>query len=128
MSEKEGEKIAEENLAKATKAAVGSLDDPNRKNKEEEGQGRASVAQVLSGEHDKTSEETENIISTKVESIEDLFGKSDKQALADAMDKAGAKKPQTKAEKQKDLNRKTLESLATAGATQQTAEVQKDHD
>lgn len=44
MSEKEGEKIAEENLQKATKAAVGSLDDPNRINKEGDGQGRASVA------------------------------------------------------------------------------------
>ena len=94
MSEKEGDKLAEELSKSAEKAAKGSLDNhgPSR---EEEGQGRASIAQVVAGDNDKITEETQDIISTHVESIEDLFGKSDKQALNDAMKTAKPKVTKT---------------------------------
>ena len=60
---------------------------------------------MVAGDHDKITEETQDIISTHVESIEDLFGKSDKQALSDAMKKAKPTVKKTVAQKQKDLNR-----------------------
>lgn len=47
----------------------------------------------------------DNVISTHIESLEDLFGTDEKKEMSDAYDKAGIKQPEkTKAEKQKEMN------------------------
>ena len=138
MNDKEGELMGQELLKSANDAAQGSLDKEKKENKDDdEHAGRASISAAMKSEVAAPSEQTENIISTKIDSIDDLFGKSEKQALADVMEKESKKlkaaAPKTNIpkdkQKQQELNQKTAMSLAgataEASATPMDAETMK---
>lgn len=102
--------MGEDLIKSASENAVGSLDRDQPVVEEKES--RASISGAMKSEYSAPDENTQNIISTKIDSIDDLFGKSEKQALDDAKEKAGVKK--TVVQKQQTLNQNTAKSLAKA--------------
>jgi hypothetical protein len=119
-SEREGDKLGEIIRENAEAAAVGSLDAAHQPEKTEE-ESRASLSQVLQSEQ-QHKEEVDEIINTRVVNIEDLAGKSDAEMKKD-LEKMKTEEKVSAADKQKELNKKTLESLAESSST-----VEEDHD
>ena len=79
------------------------------------------MSQVLKSEQ-QNKEEVDEIINTRVVNIEDLAGKSDAEMKKD-LEKMKTEEKVSAADKQKELNKKTLESLAESSST-----VEEDHD
>ena len=119
-SEREGDKLGEIIRENAEAAAVGSLDPAHLPEKSEE-ESRASLSQVLKSEQ-QNKEEVDEIINTRVVNVEDLAGKSDADMKKD-LEKMKAEEKVSAADKQKELNKRTLESLAESSAT-----TEEDHD
>ena len=119
-SEREGDKLGEIIRENAEAAAVGSLDAAHQPEKSAE-ESRASLSQVLQSEQ-QHKEEVDEIINTRVVNIEDLAGKSDADVKKE-MEKMKTEEKVSAADKQKELNKKTLESLAESSSA-----VEEDHD
>lgn len=119
-SEREGDKLGEIIRENAEAAAVGSLDAAHQPEKSAE-ESRASLSQVLQSEQ-QHKEEVDEIINTRVVNIEDLAGKSDADVKKE-MEKMKIEEKVSAADKQKELNKKTLESLAESSSA-----VEEDHD
>ena len=107
-SETEAEKLGEIMKENADEAAKGSLD--HRKHSDGP-ESRASLSQALNSEN-QNKEEVDDIINTRVVNIADLTGKSDTDVQKDLDKMKKSEKKQTDADRQKELNRQTLESLA----------------
>lgn len=118
--EREGDKLGEIIRENAEAAAVGSLDAAHQPEKTAE-ESRASLSQVLQSEQ-QHKEEVDEIINTRVVNIEDLAGKSDADVRKD-LEKMKTAEKVSDADKQKELNKKTLESLAESSSP-----VEEDHD
>lgn len=113
-SEREGDKLGEIIRENADAAAVGSLDAGHQPEKTAE-ESRASLSQVLSSDQ-QNKEAVDEILNTRVVNVADLAGKSDAELKKD-LDKMKSEEKVSAADKQKELNKKTLESLAEASST-----------
>ena len=92
MNDKEGEQIGQDLIEKAKANAVSSLDTlPVVKDDAEEIS--FTEAGKLHKELETGNDKMDNVISTHIESVEDLFGAPEKKELSDAYSKAGIKEP-----------------------------------
>jgi len=115
MNSKEGEQIGEDlvktaagnQMSSVDRATLPKVDDADDISFTEAGHLHSEL-QTGSG----SSKHLDNVISTHIESVEDLFGQSEKKELSAAYDKAGIKEPEkSNAEKQKEMAEESLGAL-----------------
>lgn len=144
MNSKEGEQIGEDlvktaagnQMSSLDRATLPKVDDADDISFTEAGHLHSEL-QTGSG----SSKHLDNVISTHIESVEDLFGQSEKKELSAAYDKAGIKEPEkSNAEKQKEMAEESLGALVDQEAEQKAKsgpaakkeekkeEAPKDHD